>query len=68
MHAAILLQLSSQPAIAVEHHPSHTVVRPSYSLLFPAVDRVRRELGAATLLGRPVILGTGCPTKCTMFD
>jgi len=59
LHAAILLQLSSQPAIAVEHHPSHTVVRPSYSLLFPAVDRVRRELGAATLLGSPVILDLG---------
>ena len=31
----------------VEHHATHTLLRPQYSLFFPAVDHIRGEINAA---------------------
>jgi len=48
-HIGLLLYSSSVPSLVVEHHDTHTLLRPQYSLLFPAVDHIRDEINAAVI-------------------
>lgn len=47
VHVGLLLYSSSSPTLLVEHHATHTLLRPQYSLYFPAVDHIRADINTA---------------------
>lgn len=47
VHVGLLLYSSSSPALLVEHHGTHTLLQPQYSLFFPSVDHIRGEINTA---------------------
>jgi len=47
VHVGLLLYSSSSPALLVEHHDTHTLLQPQYSLFFPSVDHMRGEINTA---------------------
>ena len=50
VHVGLLLYTTSTPSLLVEHHSTHTLLVPQYSIFFPAVDHIKGEINAAVSL------------------